>query len=498
MNISLVNNKSVSPTANLVIAAYSRKEFLLHPLFKSLTMTDRAYLESALADFKWSDKDSGVFNLPSQPQRKIIILGLGEKNKWHKRKMFLTIRKVVSMLKNHRLAGATINSADFFIKATSPTETLSLIAQNILLADFTFNDYKEKPKNGWPEIKEISIVGRPSKQLQRALDEGIIIGQATNDCRYLSNMPGGLMTPQKLAQEAINIGKTIKAVKVNVLHEKEIKKLGMGGVIGVSQGSIEKPEFIIMEYSSAKARKNNREHPLIFVGKGVTFDTGGLNLKSTNGIYEMHMDMSGGAAVIHAIEAIAKLKLPIRVIGIIPAVENMPSGSSYHPGDLLKTITGKTIEVLNTDAEGRIILADALGYAQKYKPSLMIDLATLTGAVVVALGQRMSGLFANQTNLLKLGQNIGDRTGDFVWPLPLWDEYEEEIRGTFGDVANDHKTNYGGAIIGAIFLKQFVGNFPWMHLDISPTMTTIDGQFLAKGAAGAGVRFLVEIARGHG
>ena len=233
----------------------------------------------------------------------------------------------------------------------------------------------------------------------------------------------------------------------------------------------------------------------MFCGKGVTFDTGGLNLKPTEAIYEMHMDMSGGAAVIHALSSIARLDLKVNVVGLIPAVENMPSGSSYHPGDLLRTITGKTIEVLNTDAEGRVILADALGYAQRYEPQLIVDVATLTGAAAVALGQRMIALFTQNPKLEKLGRDIGERSGDDVWPLPLWDEYLEDIQGTFGDVANVGKNRYGGAITAAIFLRQFVGEYPWMHLDIAPRMTTIEGDFLAKGAAGAGVRFLVELAR---
>src|SRR3989344_1343835 len=202
----------------------------------------------------------------------------------------------------------------------------------------------------------------------------------------------------------------------------------MGGVIGVSRGSAERPKFIIMEYCGAGKSKK----PLVFVGKGVTFDTGGLNLKPTEGIYEMHLDMSGGAAVINALAAITKLKLRINVVGIVPAVENMPSGSSYHPGDVLKSITGKTIEVLNTDAEGRVILADGLGYAQKYKPELIVDVATLTGGAVVALDQRAIALFTNKDELEKVFRDLGEKTTEPVWPLPVWDEYLEDIKSTFG------------------------------------------------------------------
>lgn len=495
MNFGLVSQKQIKPTTTLVIAAFSLNDFERHPLVKLLSATDRNFLVSELNSFKWGDKDAVIHGLPSQPGRKLIVLGLGDKNKWQRRKMFLAARRVVTMLKNCRLDSAAINLDDFAVRGVAPDELISLAIQNMLMADFAFVIYKERPKDGWPEIKNIQIVCRSNKKMELALKEGVVIGTEVNECRRLANTPGGIMTPAKLAQEAVTVGKRTPAIKVKILDAKKIKELGMGGVIGVAQGSVEKPKFIIMEYGPALRLRSGQARPIVFVGKGVTFDTGGINLKPGESSYEMHMDMSGGAAVIHAVEAIAKLRLPVRVVGLIPAVENMPSGSSYRPGDILKSITGKTIEVLNTDAEGRVILADALGYAQGYNPSLVVDVATLTGAAMRALGQRMSALFANQDRLLKIGQQIGDQTGDFVWPMPLWEEHDEEIQGTFGDVANAHKTPYGGAILGAAFLKQFVGDFPWIHLDIAPTMTTIDGQYLAKGAAGASVRFLVELAK---
>ncbi len=238
---------------------------------------------------------------------------------------------------------------------------------------------------------------------------------------------------------------------------------------------------------------------MVLVGKGVTFDTGGLNLKPEQAIYEMHMDMSGGAAVIHAIKAAARLGLKKNVVALIPAVENMPSGSSYHPGDVLRSMSGKTIEVLNTDAEGRIILADALCYAAKYKPALVVDVATLTGAAIAALGQRYSGLFTPDKKLEEKFRRLGEETGDRVWPLPLSREYEDEVKGTFGDWANTGKNRWGGATTAAVFLWQFVKDkegkdmYPWVHLDIAPRMTTIESDYLAKGAAGAPVRLLVRL-----
>jgi leucyl aminopeptidase len=294
-----------------------------------------------------------------------------------------------------------------------------------------------------------------------------------------------------LATEAMSVAKRYK-IKARVLDVAAMKRIGMGAVLGVAAGSIEKPKFIILEY--LKGPKNQK--PLVLAGKGVTFDSGGVNLKPDQHIYEMHMDMSGGAAVIHGMAAIARLKLHINVVGLIPAVENMPSGSSYRPGDQLKSMSGKTIEVLNTDAEGRIILADALTYGLRYKPEIMIDLATLTGAAHVALGNYCSAIFSNDEKLQNDIIDIGKTSGDYLWPLPLWDEFLSEIKGTFGDLANTGiKDRYGGASHGAKFLEQFAGNTRFVHLDIAPRMTANDSEFLSKGASGVGVRLIAELGK---
>jgi leucyl aminopeptidase len=279
-------------------------------------------------------------------------------------------------------------------------------------------------------------------------------------------------------------------VKCFVLDEKQMVRLQMGGVLGVGQGSEEKPRFIILEYFGA----DKKTPPLVLVGKGVTFDTGGINLKPADAILGMNMDMSGGAAVIHALIAAARLKIRKNIVALIPAVENAPSGSSYRPGDVLRSMSGKTIEVRNTDAEGRIILADALTYAKRYKPSLVVDVATLTGSAMVALGERAIALFTQDEKLEQTLRQLGEESGDYLWPLPLWEEYDEEVKGTFGDVANVGKTRFGDAIVAATFLKQFVADdYLWVHLDIAPRMTTLPDEFLAKGSSGAPVRLLVKI-----
>ncbi|KKU51700.1 MAG: hypothetical protein A3A28_02525 [Candidatus Sungbacteria bacterium RIFCSPLOWO2_01_FULL_47_32] len=498
MKIFLSAKPTLQKNKAVVVCFFNDKERTAaspHSFFKTLPAKDASYLADVMKhDFTTSQEKFREVHFPSNPDHLVVFANLGKKDSWDEKKWALFVRKAVVYMKDRRIPSFSVFLGDFAARALSPEYLLKTLGENALMADSTFSKFKEAPKEGWPVIKDFEIISPDAKsaKLAEALKSGITIGEEVNACRELSNMPGSDMTPRVLANAARRIGKRAK-IKVTVLEENAMKKLGMGGVLGVSKGSDEKPQFIILEYKSPKANKKTK--PLVFAGKGVTFDTGGLNIKPGEHMYEMHMDMAGGAAVMHALAAIARMKLPVHIIGLVPAVENMPSGSSYHPGDILKTITGKTIEVLNTDAEGRVILADALGYAQRFNPKLILSVATLTGAAVVAVGQKVIALFSTSEKLEFLMREVGKVSGDAVWPLPMGDEYLDEVKGTFGDVANVGKSKYGGATAGAIFLKQFVGNFPFVHLDIAPTMTTIEGQYLAKGASGSGVRFLVELAK---
>jgi leucyl aminopeptidase len=414
--------------------------------------------------------------------QKTVVLGAGKPADMNRR-----VRQAVSLAKANQIQKLTLKFSDFIFPTLDiePEETAELMGQNLELANFEFTRYKTKPDV--TQLKEVIITGRIDESVKRALRKGKVISEETNACRALSNTPGGEMTPILLA-EAARMAAEGLPIAVKILGPKEMSDLKMGGILGVAKGSAEEPRFISLEYMPVLGQR-----PTVLVGKGVTFDTGGLNLKPSEGIYEMHMDMSGGAAVIHAIRAAARLKLKKNIIALVPAVENMPSGTSYRPGDILHSMSGKTIEVLNTDAEGRIILADALTYAKQFEPRLVVDVATLTGAAMVALGQRASALFTKSEKLEALFRTLGEEVGDFVWPLPLWDEYESEIKGTFGDFANIGRTKYGGAIHGAIFLYQFAKQYDWVHLDIAPRMTSIEGEFLARGAVGAPVRLLVRV-----
>lgn len=438
--------------------------------------------------------------LPLPGGKDVLLVGIPKTGVYAYRKARMAVRQMIAAARAERLKNIEFALAEVCPRGTEPADFLRVAAKEMLVANFEFVKYKEAPQEGWNFVEAARVVvPRETEELAAALCGGIVIGEEINETRVLANTPGGDMTPQVLARAAVEAGKRC-GFGVKVLDEKQIARLKMGGVLGVARGSSEKPRFIVMEY--LRGPKGGK--PVVLVGKGVTFDTGGLNLKPSQAIYEMHMDMSGGAAVIHAMAALARLGAKRNVVGIVPAVENMPSGSSYRPGDMLRTMSGKTIEVLNTDAEGRVILADALTYAQKfYDPAVVIDAATLTGAAMVALGQRASAVFSTDRKLEDEIRDSGERMGDYVWPLPLWEEYEDDVRGTFGDVANSEKTRYGGAISGAMFLWQFMKGDgkkkapAWAHLDIAPRMTSVDGEYLAKGAAGAPVGLLVDFALCH-
>ena len=441
-----------------------------------------------------SSLEEGEFRLAvSEKQEKIIFFNLGEKEKYNERKFILSIRKITRFLKDNKIKQSSIILEEIIPENKDLNNLVRQISENIYLADYEFNRYKEEPEKGWFEIELIEIYLKNAEKYQEDLKQGKIIGKAMNFTRDLANTPGGDMTPQKLTEITLDTFKNFENIETEIFDEKKLKELKMNGILGVSQGSPEKPRLIILKYSGDKSKN---EIDLAFVGKGVTFDSGGLDIKPSGHMLEMHMDMSGAATVLGAILAISKINLSLNITVLIPVVENMPSGQSYRPGDILKSYNGKTIEVLNTDAEGRIILADALAYAVKnFKPKMIIDVATLTGAAQAALGQRAIALLSNREEKEPSLRKIGEKSGDYVWPLPLWEEYEEEIKGTFGDIANIGKTRYGGAITAAIFLKNFVEDYPWIHLDIVPTMVSIENQGLAKGATGTGVRYLIELSK---
>ncbi|CUU10214.1 leucyl aminopeptidase [Candidatus Kryptobacter tengchongensis] len=448
-------------------------------------------------DFKGKEKEIAVLyptnsNIKS---KRVILSGLGEVDKVTLEKLrrsTAVASKKAQSLKSETIA---IEFPDYSLIKDKINESLDYIAQSIaegsVLALYKFDKYLTDEERKNRKVREVIVFSeKDSKEIREGIRVADIVCSAVYFARDLANAPASEIYPETLAKAAVSSGKKY-GYKVKVLGKPEIEKLGMGGLLAVNSGSAKPPRFIIMEYNGNPRSKER----YVIVGKGITFDSGGISIKPAQGMDEMKMDMSGAAAVIATMEAVARLKLPVNLVGLVPATENMPSGSAYKPGDILKTYIGKTIEVDNTDAEGRIILADALGYAQKYKPTAIIDLATLTGACVVALGYFATGMFGNDEKLMEEIKKAGEKTYERVWQLPTWDEYDQLIKSDVADVKNTGG-RWAGAITAAKFLQKFVGNYPWVHLDIAGTaMLDKEYDYQPKGGSGVGVRLLVEFFR---
>lgn len=423
-----------------------------------------------------------------------LNIGIGTAKTLPRRKMVILMRKVVSVAKQNQVKDISIDWKDIrriADKSITDFDLGSLTAVAFAMAEYEPNTYKTTPLDGFATITTAAIVNAPALAT-KGIMRGALVGESINATRELCNAPGANMTPELLAEAAIKASEGTKA-KVKVLGRAEMAELGMGAVLGVAKGSPHEPQFIVVEYWGAERTKA----PIVLAGKGVTYDTGGLNVKTGDNMYEMHMDMSGGAAVIHAVILAAKLGVKKNVIALVPAVENNLSANAMRPGDILKSMSGKTIEILNTDAEARVILADALTYAKKYKPAAVIDVATLTGASLIALGTVASAFMTNKDTSILPIMEMGEKAGDYMWPLPLWEEYDEMVKGNFGDVPNIStmgNSRYGGVIAGGKFLEVFAKELDclWVHVDMAPVMTSRPGEYLAKGAAGAPVRFLLE------
>ncbi|MCX6820246.1 MAG: leucyl aminopeptidase family protein [Candidatus Adlerbacteria bacterium] len=430
---------------------------------------------------------------------KELSISYGDKKPLTRRKFVLFTRKVVAVAKQNRIKSIAVDFKD--LKSLAPkdfsdAEVAKVSAISFVMAGYEHNTYKRTPKDGFASV-DVVCLPNISKEGIEGAKIGHWTGEEVNAARELANTPGGDLTPKQFSALAKKILKG-PGTKVTVLSRKEMEKLGMGGVVGIGKGSDNEPQFVIAEYWGA----SKTQKPVVLVGKGVTFDSGGLNLKPGDHMYEMHMDMSGGAAVLHTVVLAAKLKLKANVIALIPTVENMPGQNAVRPGDMLKSMSGRYIEVLNTDAEGRVILSDGITYAKKFNPAVVVDVATLTGAVLGALGLQASGVMSNDQKLEDMLRQLGEESGDYVWPFPLWEEYEDMTKGLFGDVPNistDGNSRYGGVIAGGMFLREFAKDLdcPWAHIDMASRMTSHPAEFLAKGAVGAPVRLLLALVEAY-
>jgi leucyl aminopeptidase len=364
------------------------------------------------------------------------------------------------------------------------------MVEGVLLGLYQFTVYRtEHTNNTGKALKRMTLVVSDAGSLAK-VREGVRVGQIAGEAatfvRDLCNHPANVVTPTYIANQARKIAKE-SHVRCTVLDRPQMQRLGMGALLGVAQGSSEPPKFVILEYHGGRPA----ERPVVLVGKTVTFDSGGISLKPADNMEQMKADMTGGAAVLAAIRAAARLRLPLNVVGIIPATENMPGGRATKPGDILTSLSGKTIEVINTDAEGRLILADGLTYAARYKPAVLVDIATLTGACAVALGNHAIGVLGNNEALIGELKAAGEASGERAWQLPLWEEYYEQIKSDVADMKNTGGRP-GGTITAAAFLSKFVGDNTWAHLDIASTdWSDKERAYIPKGATGVGTRLLI-------
>ena len=421
---------------------------------------------------------------PGTPRRALAV-GLGARDE------FTPERARVAAAIAARTA-ASMDAATLALKAPDRDDPAAATAmvEGAILASYRFDRFKSKgddededPKG----LEEVTVIGDGG--LAEAVEAARIGAEAENFARELQDLPSNVVTPSYLAGRANAIAEEHDSVTFEVLGREQIKEKGMGGLVAVSQGTAEEPQLIVLRY------QGGGDETLGLVGKGVTFDSGGISIKPSAGMQEMKMDMSGAAAVLETVSALAKLELPIDVLAVIPSTENMPSGTAVKPGDIITQLNGKTVEVNNTDAEGRLILADALAYAVELGADRIVDLATLTGAVVVALGSTYAGLISNDDAFAAEVEEAATRTGELAWRLPLHPEYKELTKGTVADLTNASSKRKASTIYAGSFLEEFVDGKPWVHLDIAGTAWDVGREYVGKGPTGYGVRLLIDLAR---
>jgi len=434
-------------------------------------------------------------------------MGAGKRAKATVRGFRTLVRSIVQAAKAHQLENIAIHLGAMGcpkLEAVGEAWFFRTLGENLELAQYEFKKYKTGGKKDDYELKEILVCGVSAPAEKQSFSAGLTIGQSANLTRDIANTCGDDLTPTGLAQAAKDALKGTKAT-VKVLDKKAIKAEGMGLLEAVGKGANDDPNLIVIEYWGAgKPSKTTKDaealKPVVLIGKGITYDTGGLNVKPSGYMHEMHMDMTGGATLIGALHALATLGVKKNVVALIPAAENSISANSMRAGDIVTSMSGKTVEILHTDAEGRLVLADAMTYASKhYQPKVMLDVATLTGASLVALGQFASVVLTKNKALSDTLVKLGEETGDLMWPLPLWDEYKQSLKSYRADISNI-ATNFArnaGCIEGAAFLSHFAPKkIPWAHIDIAPRMDSIPSDKLAKGATGEPVRLLVKFVEG--
>ncbi len=465
-----------------------KTDILIFPVYK--TNNNYQALPSDVAETIETLLNKGIFDaelgriypltIPDVPFPILLLTGLGDKEKLNNERLRQAGGSAGAFCRDRTLKTITLQPDNIF----DTGYRISPFLEGLFLSTYSFPVYKSEGK---PYNPQIILRGVSSKE-KNLIEETKRIAESVFLARDLVNTPSNDLTPEKLARQALKLKS--KKIKVKVLDKKAIAREGMDAFIAVSQGSKNPPQLIILEYKGADAG------PLVLIGKSITFDSGGISIKPSSGMEKMKYDMAGAAAALAVIKATQALELPVHLLALLPAAENMPGGSATRPGDIVSTVSGKTIEIINTDAEGRLTLADAIEYAKRFDPEYIIDIATLTGACSVALGNEAAAAMSNSEELMKIAVHASEKTGEKIWPMPLYEEYKDYLKSDIADIRNTGTDRSGSLVTAAYFLKEFVEDTPWLHLDIaSVAWTDKDKPYTPKGATGFGTRLLLELLR---
>ena len=431
-----------------------------------------------------------AYDVPGIAAERVLLLGLGKRKEFDRGAFDKALTAALKRLSEIRVT-------DALLALPEPPAGMDLYrtvrhaGMQAAHAGYRYQHTKEPAKDAPPSLRELTLwVADKADQAAatRAAAHAKAIGEGVALTRELGNLPGNICTPGYLAKQARTLGKRFNALSVEILEEADMEALGMRALLSVSRGSREPAKLIVMRYNGAPKQKQGGK-PIVLVGKGLTFDAGGISIKPSEAMDEMKYDMAGGASVFGAVLAACEMALPIDLIGVVPSSENLPDGAANKPGDIIKSMSGQTIEILNTDAEGRLILCDALTYVERFDPAVVVDMATLTGACIVGLGRHPSGLFTPDDQLAAEISEAADAAADRVWRLPLWDDYQQQLDSNFADMANIGGRD-GGAITAAAFLSRYTKKYPWAHLDIAGTAWVTGKE---KGATGRPVPLLSEL-----
>lgn len=489
MEFSIKNvNAAATQSDCLVVGVYEAN--VLSEAAQEIDRASKGMISKVLADGDLDGKLEATLMLhhvPGLTSHRLLLVGLGKEADFTEKQYAKAVRASIKALEKSGALDATTCLAQLPVKALSAQRKVAYLSEAALDASYKFaaikrKDEKASPKKGIAKLT-INVAASEVTAAETGLADGQALAAGVSLAKDLGNLPPNVCTPSYLAEQALALGKTHQ-FKVEVLERDALEKLGMGSFLGVAQGSEEPPKFIIMQHLKGK----KEQKPVVLVGKGITFDTGGISLKPGSEMDEMKYDMCGAASVLGTFKTIAAMNLPLNVIGVIPTCENMPDGRATRPGDVLTSMSGLTIEVLNTDAEGRLILCDALTYVERFEPSAVIDVATLTGACVIALGHHASGLFSNNDALAAELLQAGEVSLDRAWHMPMWEDYQSLLDSNFADMANIGG-RAAGSITAACFLARFAKKYDWAHLDVAGTAWKSGKE---KGGTGRPVPLLTE------